>query len=120
MIQPNDALGNIFRGVRSKQSELDPKSISMIFDKLWEEGWDFIQFDQIIHTLKTNMYSVLFLFVWFWTSTVLMTHPDHWTVLISTSSGYENYRHQADVCHAYQTTSKRGILRSHIAGQKNS
>ena len=26
----------------------------------------------------------------------------HWAVLIAGSSGYGNYRHQADVCHAYQ------------------
>ena len=45
---------------------------------------------------------------------MLMTDPDHWAVLISTSRGYENYRHQADVCHAYQIMVKRGIPRSHI------
>ena len=76
--------------------------------------YDFIS----ILNWKTNMYSLLFLFVWFWASTVLMTDPDHWTVLILTSSGYENYRHQADVCHAYQIMNKRSILRSHIAHRR--
>lgn len=34
---------------------------------------------------------------------------DHWAVLIAGSSGYGNYRHQADVCHAYQIAVKAGI-----------
>ena len=33
---------------------------------------------------------------------------DHWAVLIAGSSGYGNYRHQADVCHAYQLLTKKG------------
>mmetsp|Transcript_33173 Transcript_33173/g.109656 ORF Transcript_33173/g.109656 Transcript_33173/m.109656 type:complete len:446 (-) Transcript_33173:295-1632(-) len=33
----------------------------------------------------------------------------HWAVLIAGSSGYGNYRHQADVCHAYQIMIKNGI-----------
>jgi len=32
-----------------------------------------------------------------------------WAVLIAGSSGYGNYRHQADVCHAYQILKKRSI-----------
>ena len=27
---------------------------------------------------------------------------DTWAVLVAGSQGYFNYRHQADVCHAYQ------------------
>jgi len=34
---------------------------------------------------------------------------DHWAVLVAGSSGYGNYRHQADVCHAYQVVLKAGI-----------
>ena len=34
---------------------------------------------------------------------------DHWAVLIAGSSGYGNYRHQADVCHAYQIIKKQGV-----------
>jgi legumain len=26
---------------------------------------------------------------------------DHWAVLVAGSRGFVNYRHQADVCHAY-------------------
>ncbi|XVE91133.1 hypothetical protein DITRI_Ditri20bG0130300 [Diplodiscus trichospermus] len=32
-----------------------------------------------------------------------------WAVLIAGSSGYENYRHQADVCHAYQILRNGGL-----------
>jgi len=34
---------------------------------------------------------------------------DHWAVLVAGSSGFYNYRHQADVCHAYQLLIKRGF-----------
>ena len=43
------------------------------------------------------------------------THPvprfngNIWAVLVAGSSGYENYRHQADVCHAYQVLRSHGI-----------
>lgn len=33
----------------------------------------------------------------------------NWAVLVAGSSGYDNYRHQADVCHAYQILHKNGI-----------
>jgi len=32
-----------------------------------------------------------------------------WVVLVAGSNGYWNYRHQADVCHAYQIVHKHGI-----------
>nr|XP_002130826.1 legumain-like isoform X1 [Ciona intestinalis] len=32
-----------------------------------------------------------------------------WAVLVAGSSGYYNYRHQADVCHAYQVVHSHGI-----------
>jgi legumain len=32
-----------------------------------------------------------------------------WAVLVAGSNGYYNYRHQADVCHAYQVLSEHGI-----------
>nr|AXQ06495.1 legumain [Vriesea carinata] len=37
-----------------------------------------------------------------------------WAVLIAGSSGYGNYRHQADVCHAYQTLKKGGLKDENI------
>lgn len=39
---------------------------------------------------------------------------DHWAVLVAGSNGYWNYRHQADVCHAYQIMKKNGIPESNI------
>ncbi|XVE53920.1 hypothetical protein DITRI_Ditri03aG0040600 [Diplodiscus trichospermus] len=37
-----------------------------------------------------------------------------WAVLIAGSSGYWNYRHQADVCHAYQLLRKGGLKEENI------
>ncbi|GAV60004.1 Peptidase_C13 domain-containing protein [Cephalotus follicularis] len=37
-----------------------------------------------------------------------------WAVLVAGSSGYENYRHQADVCHAYQILRKGGLQDENI------
>jgi len=39
---------------------------------------------------------------------------DHWAVLIAGSSGYGNYRHQADVCHAYHVMINGGVPADHI------
>ncbi|KAF4685492.1 hypothetical protein FOZ60_006521 [Perkinsus olseni] len=38
----------------------------------------------------------------------------HWAVLIAGSKGYDNYGHQADICHAYQILKRRGIPEEHI------
>ncbi|KAK4752355.1 hypothetical protein SAY87_021153 [Trapa incisa] len=37
-----------------------------------------------------------------------------WAVLIAGSKGYDNYRHQADVCHAYQILKKGGLKDENI------
>ncbi|GLT47204.1 hypothetical protein SLA2020_209150 [Shorea laevis] len=37
-----------------------------------------------------------------------------WAVLVAGSSGYGNYRHQADVCHAYQLLRKGGLREQNI------
>ncbi|KAK8963633.1 hypothetical protein KSP40_PGU011084 [Platanthera guangdongensis] len=37
-----------------------------------------------------------------------------WAVLVAGSSGYGNYRHQADVCHAYQVLKKGGLKEENI------
>ncbi|TKY55414.1 Vacuolar-processing enzyme [Spatholobus suberectus] len=37
-----------------------------------------------------------------------------WAVLVAGSSGYGNYRHQADVCHAYQLLIKGGLKEENI------
>ncbi|QHO30410.1 Vacuolar-processing enzyme [Arachis hypogaea] len=37
-----------------------------------------------------------------------------WAILIAGSNGYWNYRHQADVCHAYQLLRKGGLKEENI------
>uniref|UniRef100_A0A0D9XPY1 Legumain prodomain domain-containing protein n=1 Tax=Leersia perrieri TaxID=77586 RepID=A0A0D9XPY1_9ORYZ len=37
-----------------------------------------------------------------------------WALLIAGSNGYDNYRHQADVCHAYQIMKKGGLKDQNI------
>jgi len=39
---------------------------------------------------------------------------DHWAVLVAGSNGFWNYRHQADICHAYKTLRKNGVPESNI------
>jgi len=39
---------------------------------------------------------------------------DNWAVLVAGSSGYSNYRHQADVAHAYHVMIENGISADHI------
>ncbi len=38
----------------------------------------------------------------------------NYAVLVAGSNGYYNYRHQSDVCHAYQILHKNGIPDSNI------
>ncbi|KAL2902620.1 Vacuolar-processing enzyme [Bienertia sinuspersici] len=38
----------------------------------------------------------------------------NWALLIATSNGYDNYRHQADVCHAYQLLRRNGLADENI------
>jgi legumain len=45
---------------------------------------------------------------------VTMATSDHWAVLVAGSSGYGNYRHQADICHAYQILIKNGMKAENI------
>lgn len=39
---------------------------------------------------------------------------DHWAVLVAGSNTYSNYRHQADICHAYQIMLENGIPEDQI------
>jgi len=52
---------------------------------------------------------VTFLLVISCLSTLVISEPKHWAVLVAGSNGYFNYRHQADICHAYQILRKNGI-----------
>jgi len=42
------------------------------------------------------------------------TTDNHWAVLVTGSKGYTNYRHHADVCHAYHIMRKQGISEDKI------
>jgi len=42
------------------------------------------------------------------------THHTRWAVLVAGSAGWGNYRHQADICHAYQVLKKGGLSDEHI------
>eukprot|EP00966_Prymnesium_polylepis_P146116 3374869-Prymnesium_polylepis.1 len=37
-----------------------------------------------------------------------------WVVLVAGSSGYQNYRHQADTCHAYRVMINNGVPAAQI------
>ena len=45
---------------------------------------------------------------------VSSTSAANWAVLVAGSSGWYNYRHQADLCHAYQILHRNGIPDSNI------
>jgi legumain len=38
----------------------------------------------------------------------------NWAVLVAGSDGFWNYRHQTDICHAYQILIKNGLKKEHI------
>jgi len=42
------------------------------------------------------------------------TKANHWALLVAGSNGYYNYRHQADIAHAYQIMKRNGIPEDHI------
>ena len=44
-------------------------------------------------------------------------HADHWAVLVAGSHTYGNYRHHADVAHAYQIAIKQGMSPDNIIGE---
>ena len=39
---------------------------------------------------------------------------DPWVVIVAGSNGYQNYRHQADACHAYHVALSRGVPADHV------
>ncbi|PQQ21142.1 vacuolar-processing enzyme [Prunus yedoensis var. nudiflora] len=47
-------------------------------------------------------------------STTKKDKGKRWAVLIAGSNGYYNYRHQADICHAYQILKKGGLKDENI------
>ena len=57
---------------------------------------------------------IFFLIILFKFTFQIYNSGENWAVLACGSSGYMNYRHQADVFHVYQTLIKRGFLKEHI------
>ena len=47
-------------------------------------------------------------------ATSVMAESDHWAVLVAGSNGYWNYRHQADVFHAYHAIVAKGVPKENI------
>ena len=45
---------------------------------------------------------------------VVVVKPQQWAVLVAGSKGWDNYRHQADVCHAFHLLLKRGVPEENI------
>ncbi|CAI2725750.1 unnamed protein product [Schistosoma spindalis] len=43
-----------------------------------------------------------------------LSDNNKWAILVAGSNGYYNYRHQADVCHAYHVLRSKGIKPEHI------
>ena len=57
------------------------------------------------------MIILMFLFQF---SLQIFNSGENWAILACGSSGYVNYRHQADVFHVYQSLIKRGFSKNHI------
>lgn len=43
-----------------------------------------------------------------------IAHADNWAILIAGSNSWENYRHQADLCHAYHSLTNRDVSENNI------
>jgi legumain len=43
-----------------------------------------------------------------------VAYAGNWAVLIAGSNGYGNYRHQSDICHAFQILTRNGVPKEHI------
>jgi len=47
-------------------------------------------------------------------SLLAISYAGNWAVLVAGSDDYSNYRHQSDICHAYQILKKNGVPEEHI------
>ncbi|KRX19338.1 Legumain [Trichinella nelsoni] len=64
-----------------------------------------------------SIWSFLLLLVLFKSTTLVISDKNpgqKWALLVAGSNGWYNYRHQADICHAYQILRKHGIPDSNI------
>jgi legumain len=64
--------------------------------------------------MKTSYVTSLALFAAVAFAGTAHVNADNWAVVVAGSNGYMNYRHHADVCHAYQILKKQGIPDSNI------
>merc|ERR1712168_305911 len=67
------------------------------------------RFSSVSSTMKIAAILLVFVF-----ACLHLSEGAHWALLVAGSRGYGNYRHQADVCHAYQILRKRGIPEENI------
>lgn len=67
-------------------------------------------------TEKNKYWVALIVLMWMSATLRVLGHsePTKWALLVAGSNGYENYRHQADVCHAYQILKKGGLKDENI------
>ncbi|XP_003379813.1 legumain [Trichinella spiralis] len=64
-----------------------------------------------------SIWSFLLLLVLFKSTTLVISDKNpgqKWALLVAGSNGWYNYRHQADICHAYQILRKHGVPDSNI------
>ena len=82
----------------------------------WYHHWSTIT-DVLNIPSKTSMSTMKLQLVLFDVFAILILHTvecKHWAVLVAGSRGYINYRHQADVCHAYQLLRRLGLPSENI------
>ncbi|CAL5191778.1 unnamed protein product [Lathyrus oleraceus] len=67
-------------------------------------------------TEKNRYWVALIVLMWMSATLRVLGHsePTKWALLVAGSNGYGNYRHQADVCHAYQILKKGGLKDENI------
>ncbi|KRX24566.1 Legumain, partial [Trichinella nelsoni] len=63
---------------------------------------------------KMEIFKSLFLFKLIVTFQTVYANDNIWAVLVSGSNGWYNYRHQADICHAYKVLLEHGVPEKHI------
>ncbi|KRZ67041.1 Legumain, partial [Trichinella papuae] len=97
----------------NNQLNITEKHLNLIF-------FSFASFIILIFTCRFNMpsiWSFVHLLVLFKFTTLVISdeNPSNkWALLVAGSNGWYNYRHQADICHAYQILRKHGIPDSNI------
>lgn len=65
---------------------------------------------------KSSYWVALIVLMWMSVTLRVLGHSESikWALLVAGSRGYDNYRHQADVCHAYQILKQGGLKDENI------